>query len=119
MVSEGDKGGHFKNISSFLSGGIAGVVAKSIIAPIERIKFLFIVNHLISRKTSNRKFTYELFRSDLVTIVKNHGFINLWRGNIMNVARVFPTAAIVHQSQCRTSQSLIFSERDITKEMEP
>ena len=29
--------------SSFISGGVAGVVAKTIIAPIERVKFIFIV----------------------------------------------------------------------------
>lgn len=119
MGSEEDKGGHTKSISSFLSGGLAGVVAKTMIAPIERVKFLFIVTHLIARKTSNRKFTYDLFRSDLVTIVKNHGITNLWRGNIMNIARVFPTAAIVYHSECRTLQYLTFSGHDSTSEMEP
>ena len=98
MVSQDDKGGHAKSIHSFLSGGLAGVVSKSMIAPIERVKFLFIVTRLISRKTSNRKFTYKLFRADAATIVKTHGFFNLWRGNLMNVARVFPTAAIVRPS---------------------
>lgn len=34
MGSHDDKGGHVKSISSFLSGGLAGVVAKSMIAPI-------------------------------------------------------------------------------------
>ena len=117
MGSPDNKEGHVKTISSFLSGGLAGVVAKSMIAPIERVKFLFIVSHLIPRKTSNRKFTYELFRADLKTIVKTHGVFNLWRGNIMNVARVFPTAAIVHRSECRILRSLTSSEQDITKKM--
>lgn len=97
---------HTKSISSFVSGGIAGVVAKTIIAPIERIKFLFIVQFYLSRKTSHRKFTYQLFFSDASTIVSKHGLRNLWRGNIMNVARVFPHAAIVKLNIFRTSRCL-------------
>ena len=88
-----------KTIKSFISGGIAGVVSKTIIAPIERVKYLFIVSNLISRKTSNRVFTYQLFFSDFRHIVKTHGVLNLWRGNLLNVARIFPHAAIVHSYQ--------------------
>lgn len=36
-----------KTAKSFISGGIAGVVSKTIIAPIERVKYLFIVQTLI------------------------------------------------------------------------
>lgn len=50
LKSEGQQvkseGHHFKSVSSFVSGGMAGVVAKTIIAPIERVKFLFIVKPL-------------------------------------------------------------------------
>lgn len=40
------EGHQLKSVSSFFSGGVAGVVAKTIIAPIERVKFLFIVKPL-------------------------------------------------------------------------
>ncbi len=93
-----------KTLKSFISGGIAGVVSKTIIAPIERVKYLFIVYYPLSRKTSNRVFTYRLFFSDFKHIVKTHGILNLWRGNLLNVARVFPHAAIVPQQQCRIFQ---------------
>jgi hypothetical protein len=29
---------------SFISGGVAGVCSKTLVAPIERVKYLFIVN---------------------------------------------------------------------------
>lgn len=90
---EGKRGS--KSLSSFFSGGIAGVVAKTIIAPIERVKFLFIVKLVLCRQTSNRKFTYRMFLSDSLHIINKHGILNLWRGNIMNIARVFPHAAVV------------------------
>ena len=106
--------GHTKNISSFLSGGIAGMIAKTIIAPIERIKYLFVVFSILSRKTSNRKFTYQLFKHDFLTIVNKHGILNLWRGNLLNIGRVFPTAAIVLTSTLRISQYLTILERGFT-----
>ncbi len=95
-MKDHEQGKHLsKTIKSFISGGVAGVVSKTIIAPIERVKYLFIVRKLISRKTSNRVFTYQLFISDFKHIVKTHGVLNLWRGNLLNVARIFPHAAIV------------------------
>lgn len=59
------------------------------------MKYLFIVLLSIPRKTSNRAFTYQLFYSDFLHIVRKHGILNLWRGNLLNVARIFPHAAIV------------------------
>jgi hypothetical protein len=43
MVSGEGEHNPFKSVKSFVSGGVAGVIAKSMIAPIERIKYLFIV----------------------------------------------------------------------------
>ena len=34
-----------KILKSFLSGGIAGMCSKTLVAPIERVKYLFIVIH--------------------------------------------------------------------------
>ena len=82
-------------LKSFISGGLAGVVSKSLIAPIERVKYLFVVYYVVDRETRNRRFTYRLYLSDLKSIVQKHGVLNLWRGNLLNVARIFPHAAIV------------------------
>lgn len=110
MGEKEEHGGRGRSLgSSFISGGVAGVVAKTIIAPIERVKFLFIVSLGLLRQTSNRKFTYGLFISDLKHIVTRHGITNLWRGNLMNIARVFPNAAIVMSSTSRISQFLTIS----------
>jgi len=98
-----------KTIKSFISGGIAGVFSKTLIAPIERIKYLFIVQLIISSKTSNRKFTYQLFFADFKHVVQTHGVFNLWRGNLLNIARIFPHAAIVFHPKLRISQCSIIS----------
>lgn len=105
-------------MSSFISGGVAGVVAKTIIAPIERVKFLFIVHSQLFSKTSHRQFTYRQFFSDFKHIANKHGVLNLWRGNLMNIARVFPNSAVVALSTLRTSLSSISSETSSTKKMD-
>ena len=107
-----------KTLSSFFSGGIAGVVAKTAIAPIERVKFLFIVKTFLWRQTSHRQFTYRHFTADFLHIINRHGLRNLWRGNLMNVARVFPHAAVVGISTFRIFQSSITYVQDFTETME-
>lgn len=74
-------------VKRFFFGGIAGICGKTIIAPIERIKYIFV--------TSSRYFTFREGFHEANDIVNKTGFIKLWRGNILNVVRVFPYAALV------------------------
>jgi solute carrier family 25 protein 42 len=78
-----DKGPRLTTLESLIAGGAAGAVAKTIIAPADRIKILFQVD-------STRKFTlsraYDMGR----TIVQQHGVRGLWRGNGATMLRVIP-----------------------------
>lgn len=58
----------WKYIKSFLSGGIAAIVSKSIIAPIERVKYTYIVIHILFQ-TRSKAFTYKLFFTDFMYII--------------------------------------------------
>lgn len=73
-------------LKSFVSGGIAGVVAKSTVAPIERVKLIF--------QTSTDKFSYKKGVKVFFGILKNEGALKLWRGNSVVAVRVFPYSAI-------------------------
>jgi len=75
---------HYTN--SFISGGLAGIVAKSVIAPFDRIKILFI--------TTSRPFTYQAAIDEAMTITRSQGVRSLWRGNMATAVRVFPYSAI-------------------------
>ena len=72
---------------SFVSGGIAGIIAKSSIAPIERIKLIFL--------TSEEKFKYSKGIQKGLEIYRQEGISHLWRGNLMACGRTFFYAAIV------------------------
>ena len=58
-----------KFLLSFISGGVAGVVAKSVVAPVERVKLIF--------QTDHRTFTYSKGFSLFKEIVKEEGVLSL------------------------------------------
>ncbi|RHY35148.1 hypothetical protein DYB32_000362 [Aphanomyces invadans] len=76
---------------SFVAGGLAGVIAKSMLSPVDRVKLLFQVSdHL---RFSLRNALY--MASD---IVKRDGVQALFRGNTINLVKVFMSAGIQHSS---------------------
>jgi len=75
-----------KEVRNIVAGGVAGMVAKTVVAPLERIKILY--------QVSAEKF--ELRRVPMVAknIVQKEGFTALWRGHTACLLRVFPYAGI-------------------------
>eukprot|EP01012_Entosiphon_sulcatum_P015033 TRINITY_DN20059_c0_g1_i1.p1 TRINITY_DN20059_c0_g1~~TRINITY_DN20059_c0_g1_i1.p1 ORF type:complete len:684 (+),score=73.42 TRINITY_DN20059_c0_g1_i1:81-2132(+) len=74
-------------IESLIAGGIAGGIAKSIMAPIDRVKILYQVN-------PHRQFTMQRGLHTAETIIRNAGFTALWRGNNAALVRTVPYSAI-------------------------
>ncbi|KAN0029602.1 hypothetical protein ACTA71_007734 [Dictyostelium dimigraforme] len=71
---------------SFISGGIAGVAAKSAVAPLERVKILF--------QIKSELYSLNSVYGSMLKIVENDGIKGLWRGNSATILRVFPYAAV-------------------------
>lgn len=71
------------SLRSFISGGIAGAVSRTVVAPLETIRTHLMVG-------SNGHSTMEVFQS----IMKDEGWKGLFRGNFVNVIRVAPSKAI-------------------------
>jgi solute carrier family 25 (adenine nucleotide translocator) protein 4/5/6/31 len=80
----------FDFLINFFAGGFSGVIAKTATAPIERIKLLLQTQH------SNDKVLrpYKGINDCFVRTVKEEGGLALWRGNMANVIRYFPTQAL-------------------------
>ncbi|KAL3069744.1 hypothetical protein niasHS_015978 [Heterodera schachtii] len=93
--AEKKKSGGF-NTKKFLldlaSGGTAAAVSKTAVAPIERVKLLLQVQDASIHITADK--SYKGIIDVLVRVPKEQGFRSLWRGNLANVIRYFPTQAL-------------------------
>jgi len=69
-------------------GGIAGAVARTSVAPFDRVKILMQTQHLLLKE---QKYTGVL--QTWKAIWKEEGILKLWKGNATNVFRVIPYSA--------------------------
>jgi len=77
----------------FGMGGVSAAVSKTAAAPIERVKLL-IQNQDEMLKTGRLQTPYKGIVECFSRVIKEEGFISLWRGNTANVLRYFPTQAL-------------------------
>eukprot|EP01134_Creolimax_fragrantissima_P004217 CFRG4217T1 len=77
-------------ITSLISGGCAGAAAKTVIAPLERVKIIFQTNH-------HPFSVVKAFRT-VGTIYNNEGLMALWKGHIATLVRIVPFASIQFMS---------------------
>eukprot|EP00922_Rhytidocystis_sp_ex-Travisia-forbesii_P006058 GHVS01008786.1.p1 GENE.GHVS01008786.1~~GHVS01008786.1.p1 ORF type:complete len:351 (+),score=87.31 GHVS01008786.1:292-1344(+) len=96
---------------SFLLGGIAGGISKTVVAPLERVKLLLQVQDAstqIGVGTGTEK--YNGFSDCIKRVYKEQGFLSLWRGNWANVLRYFPTQAL--NFACKEQYQKFFVRHD-------
>lgn len=95
----GEEGGGKKDfgdpvafLKDFAAGGISAAIAKTAVAPIERVKLLLQVQQISKQIRPEDK--YKGIIDAFIRIPKEQGFTSLWRGNLANVVRYFPTQAL-------------------------
>jgi len=82
----------YKFGQDLLTGGVAAAVSKTAVAPIERVKLLLQVQD--AQKTIAVEKRYKGIADCFARVVKEQGFWSMWRGNLANVIRYFPTQAL-------------------------
>jgi len=78
---------------NFGLGGVSGAIAKTITAPIERVKLLIQTQDANPRIRSGEVPRYSGIINCFVRVRSEQGFLAFWRGNFTNVIRYFPTQA--------------------------
>ena len=106
-MSEGKKKNSF--VADFLAGGISAAVSKTIVAPIERVKMLLQVQQVIKDIPLEQR--YNGIGDCFSRVVKEQGFMALYRGNLANVIRYFPTQAL--NFACKDQYKKIFNPYSI------
>lgn len=74
-------------------GGVSAAVSKTAAAPIERVKLL-IQNQDEMIKSGRLSTPYKGIGDCFSRVIAEEGFGSLWRGNLANVLRYFPTQAL-------------------------
>lgn len=80
-------------MTDFLMGGVSAAVSKTAAAPIERVKLL-IQNQDEMLKSGRLSHPYKGIGECFARTIKDEGVVSLWRGNLANVIRYFPTQAL-------------------------
>jgi len=90
----GDKGhGAMGFAIDFMMGGVSAAVSKTAAAPIERVKLL-IQNQDEMLKSGRLSVPYKGISDCFRRVIAEEGVPALWRGNLANVLRYFPTQAL-------------------------
>ncbi|KAK1443902.1 ADP/ATP transporter on adenylate translocase [Babesia gibsoni] len=80
-------------LSDFLMGGVSAAVSKTAVAPIERVKMLIQTQDTIPEIKSGKMPRYTGIVNCFARVCAEQGASSLWRGNLANVIRYFPTQA--------------------------
>jgi solute carrier family 25 (adenine nucleotide translocator) protein 4/5/6/31 len=85
--------GEYDFLINFMAGGTSGAVAKTITAPIERVKLLIQTQDANPKIISGEVARYTGIIDCFSRVSKEQGIKAFWRGNMTNVIRYFPTQA--------------------------
>eukprot|EP00210_Caulerpa_lentillifera_P004521 g4314.t1 len=80
-------------LTDLAAGGISGGVAKTAVAPIERVKLLLQTQDANPRIKSGEILKYRGIADCFIRVAREQGILSYWRGNLTNVVRYFPTQA--------------------------
>jgi len=72
-------------------GGLAGVLSRTMVAPIDRVKILLQTQAVAAGMSSNK---YGGVRGTIRTVIQEEGVRMLWRGNGPNCIRILPYASL-------------------------
>jgi len=98
-------------MENFAISGAAAVISKTAAAPIERVKLL-IQNQGEMLKTGRLDKPYGGVVDCTRRVIQTEGVLPLWRGNLANCIRYFPTQALNFAFKDKIKQAFAFKKTD-------
>ena len=77
-----------------MAGAVMGGVVHTIVAPIERAKLLLQTQESNIAIVAGKHRKFKGMLDCIVSVVKEEGFVSLWRGNGSGVLRYYPSVAL-------------------------
>jgi len=102
----------FDNSRMFIAGGVAGAVARTSSAPLDRIKLLFQVQAVKTSGTSATAYT-GVWQS-VSKIFREEGVLSFWKGNGTNIIRIFPYSAAQLMANDQYKRMLVTENGELT-----
>lgn len=79
-------------LTDFMIGGVSAAISKTCVAPIERVKLLLQNQDASTQIKADQR--YKGITDCFVRVAREQGVTSMWRGNLANVIRYFPTQAL-------------------------
>lgn len=79
-------------LQDFMIGGVSAAISKTCVAPIERVKLLLQNQDASTQIKADQR--YKGIVDCFTRVVREQGVSSMWRGNLANVIRYFPTQAL-------------------------
>lgn len=102
----------FDSSRMFIAGGMAGAIARTATAPLDRIKLLFQVQAVPSAGTSATAYTGVWQAA--TKIAREEGIHAFWKGNGTNIIRIFPYSAAQLASNDQYKRLLAREDGELT-----
>jgi solute carrier family 25 phosphate transporter 23/24/25/41 len=83
---------HAKVALDLFCGGVSGVLSRTAVSPLERLKILYQIQYMTVESSGGKK--YNGIINSLKLVMKEEGFRGLFKGNGSNAVRVFPYIGI-------------------------
>jgi Mitochondrial carrier protein. len=87
--------------ASFISGGIAGAVSRTVVSPFERAKIL------LQLQGPGTKHAYRGMFATILKMYRDEGWRGLYRGNLLNCIRIFPYSAVQYSVFEKVKQMIL------------
>jgi len=98
-------------VENFMISGAAAVISKTAAAPIERVKLL-IQNQAEMLKSGRLDKPYAGVIDCTKRVISTEGVLPLWRGNLANCLRYFPTQALNFAFKDKIKEAFAFAKTD-------